>query len=170
MASPWTAPQIKKARQYCSFEKDGKDDQAFAIWDELDAEIGERRTESLLQYVKESAVQVEAEEPKLEAAEPAEEYDLLPFEIWDPKLQRAVPATGYQIDQYCRPHGSGGRRRKRGPLAHQHNWFSKGKDDARFFHGYVLTINGRRRRVTAYSLALARYHAERKRSNDELEL
>jgi hypothetical protein len=108
----------------------------------------------------------DSKEPKGES----EDYDLLPFEVYDPKLERAVPATGYALDQHCRPHGIGGRRRKRGPLAHQHGWRTRKGQKPHFFNGYWLTLNGRRRRVTDRSLAIARYDAERKRRNGEPEL
>ena len=108
------------------------------------------------------------QEPAAAMAVESEDYDLLPFEIYDYKSGRLIPVEGYEIDQRCCPHGTGGQRRKRGPLTHLHFWRKQSKTDSpKFFHGYRLTIGGKQKRVTDKTLSLARYNAERKRWGEE---
>jgi hypothetical protein len=101
------------------------------------------------------------------AAVEKEEYDLLPLDLWDNKRQTVVPADGYEIDQWDRPHGTGGQGRKRGPLARQKFWRKTKDGKHQFFHGYRLSIQGRRKWVTDRSLSLARFNAERKRDGQD---
>jgi hypothetical protein len=96
-----------------------------------------------------------------------ENYDLLPFDLWDNKRQTVVPAEGYSIDKEACPHGTEGARRKRGPLSHQRFWRKTKTGKRQFFHGYRMTIKGKRKWVTDRSLALARFNAERKRDGQD---
>jgi hypothetical protein len=110
----------------------------------------------------------EAQPAYLESPIPAaEEYDLLPFDLYDRRRQEALPIDGYKIDQWDRPHGTGGQRRKRGALTRQRFWRKTKDGKKQFFHGYRMTIRGKRKWVTDRSLSLARFNAERKRDGQD---
>ncbi len=160
----WTSEQIDKAeRSEAAFAIDDNEN-GQALYDALEAELGEDRVEDLFGFVQDrQKAEPVAAAPKATPPEPAETYDLLPFNIYDPKLQTTVPATNYMIDQHCRPHGTGGRYRKRGPLTHQHTWVKRKGREPAFFNGYWLSLGSRQRKVTDRSLAMSRLHAERDR-------
>jgi hypothetical protein len=105
--------------------------------------------------------------PVQESSSPIEEFDLLPFDLYDRRRQEALPIDGYEIDQWDRPHGTGGQRRKRGALTRQRFWRKTKDGKKQFFHGYRMTIRGKRKWVTDRSLSLARFNAERKRDGQD---
>jgi hypothetical protein len=95
------------------------------------------------------------------APEP-EHLDLLPFPPMPLKSGgEPVPIPGYLIDRWCRPHGTGPRR-KAGPLIHLHYW-DEGKDGRRFKSGYRLTVGDKRPLKPDWWFGLARNKAEQVR-------
>lgn len=172
---PWTSEQERLAREWSALQDN--DDvhiprRVRELYGQLESELGEDGWQALQDFLEadETSKAVVEETPPVAESSPGEKYDLLPFEIWVPELEKTVPAVGYMIDEFCRPHGASGRRRKRGPLKHQHGWRRTKGDAPKFFNGYALTLGGRQRRVTDRSLAMARHDAEKKRYQREDEL
>src|SRR5262249_38898305 len=128
-------------------------------------------TDSELQGLAKEAWRSEPDEergPAVVEKATADEYDLIPFELWNRKTKTTFPVEGYQVDQHGRPHGAKGRGRKRGHLEKSMFWRRERKEGKlKFFHGYRLTIGGKRKWVTDKSLSLARFNAVKKRDGTE---
>jgi hypothetical protein len=104
----------------------------------------------------------ESKPEKAEKTAVPELCDLLPFPNMALKARTdPVPIPGYLIDQWCRPHGTGPRRKK-GPLAHRHYW-----QQGKFRTGYKITLNGQQRRKPDWWFAMAREKAEKLRKQAE---
>lgn len=69
--------------------------------------------------------------------------------------------AGYSVDRWFRVHGGKKRGRKAGPLTPFHYY----KPDGTFIHGYQMSVDGERRKVSQATIAKQRHKAVRRRIN-----
>jgi len=90
-------------------------------------------------------------------ADPPEDLDLLPWPGFD----------GYSLDRWARPHGTGGKGRKKGPLTLDKKWHGKKGEKLEFKFGYRPYLNGSQVFRSQRTVTLARHNAERARTTGQ---
>jgi hypothetical protein len=158
----WTSEQIAKAARAVT----SIGEEAVRLNAELESELGSNYARLINSpEVDEAAELLEKQaqnshresEPSDETPTPTPtgEYDLLPFPNMSLKKDGdPIPIVGYTLDEFCRPHGTGARR-KGGPLNHRHYWQGK-----KFRSGYRITVDNRRIFKPDWWFAMARTKAE----------
>jgi hypothetical protein len=120
--------------------------------------------------VVDAAKAKKAEEARLAEAALAAAVEGPEEETADDSILPFPGFAGYGLDSWGRPHGIGGQRRKRGPLAAVLRWKPRKKGQKpRFIYGYQLSVGGKRVFKSALTCGIARWNAQRALWDTQLE-